>query len=141
LLKNIGYQVALSIENALLYKEVRDSEEKYRLLTESANIGIISFTRKGKIFQFNKKAEDIFGFSRKEIVNKFAVELLPEKHSQLIEKLAKKFMSSGKHNTLDQSIVEHVKGKGGTSIPIEISYSIWGERLDPIITATIRDMR
>lgn len=141
LLKNIGYQVALSIENALLYKEVRDSEEKYRLLTESANIGIISFTREGKIFQFNKKAEDIFGFSRKEIVNKFAVELLPEKHSQLIEKLAKKFMSSGKHNTLDQSIVEHVKGKGGTSIPIEISYSIWGERLDPIITATIRDMR
>lgn len=105
------------------------------------NIGIISFCKEGKVFQFNRKTEDIFGFFRKEIIGNFITELLPEKHSQLIEKISKKYMGSGKHNTLNQPIIEYGKGKDGKKIPLKITYSIWGERLNPIITATVRDMR
>ena len=141
LLENIGDQIALSIENSLLYKEMRDSEEKYRLLTESANIGIISFTKEGSIFQFNKKAEDIFGFYRNEIINNPAKEILPEKHDQIIKKISKKYMSSGKHDSLERPIIEYGRGKGGNTIPLEISYSVWGERHNPLITATVKDMR
>lgn len=140
LLNNIGYHIALSIENALLYKEVRDSEEKYRHLTETANIGIISFNKEGKIFQFNKKAEDIFGFSREEIINNLATEILPEKHNQLIEKMTEHYMKSGKHKILGQPIVEYGRGKDGKQMTLEISYSIWGDKLNPIIIATIMDM-
>jgi len=140
LLNNIGYQIALSIENALLYKEVRNSEEKYRHLTETANIGIISFNKEGKIFQFNKKAEDIFGFSREEIINNLATEILPEKHSQLIEKMTEHYVKSGKHKTLGQPIVEYGRAKDGTQMTLEISYSIWGDKLNPVIIATITDM-
>jgi len=141
LLENIGDQIALSIENSLLYKEMRDSEEKYRLLTESANIGIISFTKEGSIFQFNKKAEDIFGFYRNEIINNPANEILPEKHDQIIKKISRKYMSSGKHDSLKRPIIEYGRGKGGNTIPLEISYSVWGERHNPLITATVKDMR
>jgi PAS domain S-box-containing protein len=141
LLENIGDQIALSIENSLLYKEMRDSEEKYRLLTESANIGIISFTKEGSIFQFNKKAEDIFGFYRNEIINNPAKEILSEKHEQIIKKISKKYMSLGKHDSLERPIIEYGRGKDGNTIPLEISYSVWGERQNPLITATVKDMR
>jgi len=141
LLENIGRQVALSIENVLLYKEIKESEEKYRLLTESANIGIISFTKEGNIFQFNKKAEDIFGFYRNEIINNSAKEILPEKHDQIIKKILKKYMSSGKHAALEHPIIEYGRGKNGNTIPLEISYSVWGKRINPLITATVKDMR
>jgi len=141
LLETIGDQISLSIENSLLYKEMRDSEEKYRLLTESANIGIISFTKEGSIFQFNKKAEDIFGFYRNEIINNPAKEILPEKHDQIIKKISKKYMSSGKHDSLERPIIEYGRGKSGNTIPLEISYSVWGERHNPLITATVKDMR
>jgi len=140
LLNTIGYQIALSIENVLLYKEVRDSEEKYQHLTETANIGIISFNKEGKIFQFNKKAEDIFGFSREEIINNLATEILPEKHSQLIAKMTEHYMKSGKHKTRGQPLVEYGRGKDGTQMTLEISYSIWGDKLNPIIIATIMEM-
>ena len=141
LLENIGGQIALSIENALFYKNIKESEEKYRLLTESANIGIISFTKEGKIFQFNKKAEDIFGFYRNEVINNPAKEILPEKHDQIIKKISKKYMSSGKHDALERPIIEYGRGKNGNTIPLEISYSVWGERINPLITATMKDMR
>jgi len=141
LLNNISYQLALSIENALLYKEVRESEEKYQHLTDSADIGIISFDREGKIFQFNKKSEDIFGISREEIIDSLVMKILPEKHSQLIEKMKAHYKKSNKHKTLGQPIVDYGRGRNGQQIPLEISYSIWGDKLNPIITATIKDMR
>jgi|GEM_PF-5795168 len=141
LLKNIGYQIAISVENALLYKEMKESEEKYRLLTESANIGIISFTREGKIFQFNRKAEELFGFSREEIINDSVLTLLPATHHELIERIAKQYMASGTHKALAQPLMDYVKRRDGSPLVLEIAYSVWGERINPLITATIRDVR
>ena len=68
ILESIGYQIAISIENSLLYKAVKDSEEKYHHLIESANIGIVSLTKEGKIFQFNKKAEDILDLTERKLL-------------------------------------------------------------------------
>jgi PAS domain S-box-containing protein len=120
---------------------VKESEEKYRLLTESANIGIISFTREGKIFQFNRKAEELFGFSREEIINDSVLTLLPATHHELIERIAKQYMSSGTHKPLVQPLVDYVKRRDGSPLVLEIAYSVWGERINPLITATIRDVR
>ena len=140
ILESIGHQIAISIENSLLYKEVKESEEKYHHLVESANIGIVSLTKEGKIFQFNKKAEDIFGFSREEVVDSQLVKILSENQNQLIENITKQYMTSGNDKIFDQSIVTYGRKKDGKEIQLEISYSIWGDRNGPIITATIRDM-
>ena len=60
------------------------SEEKYRSVVENANDGIYSTNEEGIILSFNKKAEEIFGYSSDEIVGKsFLVTLPPydrEKH-------------------------------------------------------------
>ncbi len=140
ILENIGCQIATSIENALLYKEVKESEEKYHHLLESANIGIISLTKEGEIFQFNRKAEDIFGYSREEVVKKELAELLSEKQTQLIENITKQYMTLGNDKIFDQTVVSSGRKKGGKEIQVEISYSIWGDRQDPTITATVKDI-
>jgi len=140
LVKNIGCQIAISIENAILYKKVKDSEAKYRHLSESANIGIISFNKEGKIFQFNKKAEDIFGFSRDEIIDSIAMKILPEKHKELYKKMSENYITSRKNETLGQPIVAEGRSKDDMPISLEISYSVWGDKINPIITATIRDL-
>jgi len=123
-----------------LYKEAKESEEKYHHLLESANIGIISLTKEGEIFQFNKKAEEIFGYSREEVAKKQLAELLSEKQTQLIETITKQYMSLGNENIFDQTIVSCGRKKNGKEIQVEISYSIWGDRHDPVITATVKDM-
>jgi hypothetical protein len=44
-------------------------------------------------------------------------------------------------NSLERPIIEYGRGKDGNTIPLEISYSVWGERQNPLITATVKDMR
>ncbi len=123
-----------------LYKEVRESEEKYQHLTDSADIGIISFDREGKIFQFNKKSEDIFAISREEIIDSLVMKILPEKHKELYEKMSENYITSRKNETLGQPIIAEGRSKDDLPISLEISYSVWGDKLNPIITATIRDL-
>jgi len=44
-------------------------------------------------------------------------------------------------NSLERPIIEYGRGKDGNTIPLEISYSVWGERQNPLITVTVKDMR
>ena len=142
LLENIGQQIALLVENALLYKEVKDSELRYQRLIESVDIGIISFDKEGIIFQCNKKAEELFGLSNGEVLKTSIKELMSEKHIHLIEEIADNYaISSRNADVLDQTLVECHKNSNGKEIPLEIFYTVWGERVSPVITATIKDMR
>ena len=40
----------------------------------------------------------------------------------------------------DQTVVSYGRKKDGKEIQLEISYSIWGDRHNPVITATVKDM-
>jgi PAS domain S-box-containing protein len=141
LLESIGAQIALMIENAMLFKNIKRSEKHYQQLIEAVDVGIISFSKEGKILLYNKKAEDLFGFSRDEALNAPCTTCLPEKHARFIEELARDYVSSGSAGIFEQPLVESAIKKDGMEIALEISYAIWGEKNQPTITATIRDMR
>ena len=51
-------------------QELRDSEEKYRLLSENVPIGIYYSDFKGKFIYGNLKAEEISGYKREELIGK-----------------------------------------------------------------------
>ena len=141
LLESIGSQIALMIENALLFKSIKSSEKHYQQLIEAVDVGIISFSKEGKIVLYNKKAEDLFGFSRDEAMATSLHAVLPEKHTRLIAELARSYVTSGTQSIFEAPLVESATKKNGMEIAVEISYAIWGEKSSPTITATIRDMR
>jgi len=141
LLESIGSQIALMLENALLFKSIKRSEKHYQQLIEAVNVGIISFSKEGKIVLYNKKAEDLFGFSRDEAMATSLHSVLPEKHARLIAELARNYVASGTQSIFEETFVESATKKNGMEIAVEISYAIWGEKSAPTITATIKDMR
>lgn len=55
--------------------EIKKSEEKYRALSEQAPYGIYYNDFKGKFLYGNKKAEEIIGFSRNELIGKSFLKL------------------------------------------------------------------
>jgi hypothetical protein len=65
---------------------------------------------------------------------------LPEKHKELYEKISENYITSRKNETLGQPIIAEGRSKDDMPISLEISYSVWGDKLNPIITATIRDL-
>lgn len=131
LLESIGSQIALMVENALLFKNIKRSEKHYQQLIESVDVGIVSFSKEGKILLYNKKAEDLFGFSRDEVMSTSLDSVLPVKHTRIIEELARNYIDSGTNGIHGQPLVESAKKKDGMEIAVEISYAIWGGKASP----------
>ena len=56
---------------------LKKSEEKYYNLIEHANDAIVSTDQEGNIIEFNKKAKEMFGYQREEIMGRSAILLAP----------------------------------------------------------------
>ncbi len=49
-------------------RHLEESEKRFRLLTETARDGIVSFLSNGQIILFNRQAERMFGYSKTEVL-------------------------------------------------------------------------
>ncbi|WP_432821810.1 c-type heme family protein [Trichloromonas sp.] len=57
---------------------LEESEKRFRVLTETARDGIISFLGNGQIILFNRQAERIFGYSKREVLGVSVARLVHE---------------------------------------------------------------
>jgi PAS domain S-box-containing protein len=119
----------------------KQAEEKYYNLIEHANDGIVSVDTTGMIIGFNKKAEEMFGYAREEVLGKSSYVLIPHQNKEIFKKAMKRFVTTGIGLEAGDNILEgHAVRKDGTKFPIEYSYysiDIGGEF---VATAIIRDI-
>ena len=66
----IASQTAVSINNAMSFQQLQESEKKYRELVENANSIIMRRDVKGNITFFNEFAQKFFGYTENEILGK-----------------------------------------------------------------------
>ncbi len=109
-------------ENKILESELKQSEERYRHFLENANDAIISLHTGGTINFFNKKAEEIFGYSRSEIMGKSILHLLPESAREVQSEYLKKFFDTQSFENKGLMLQGTGMRKDGTEFPIESSY-------------------
>ncbi len=76
LLMGVASLLAISIVNAMSFKKLQESEQKYRELIENANSIILRIDPKGRINFFNEFAQKSFGYVEKEILGKSAKKLI-----------------------------------------------------------------
>jgi len=118
----VGIQAVINdiTERKKAEEEVRESEEKYRTLFESANDVILYVDKYGKIIDINKRVEDIFGYTRSEVIGKNFVELgvLRPKN---IPRIVKLFQDSIGGKQVISILELELKNKNGKMVPIEAS--------------------
>jgi PAS domain S-box-containing protein len=84
----IGIVVVLSEDIAQKDIKLRESQEKFRSVADSAVDGIITTDTDGKIVLFNPSLKNIFGYSIDEIKGKHVTMLMPDRYKQkFIDKL------------------------------------------------------
>ena len=71
-------------------EKLRESEEKYRNIVETANEGIGIIDNEFKITYVNKKAEDMFGYSTEEIIGKSMWDFISEESKPTIKMIMEK---------------------------------------------------
>jgi PAS domain S-box-containing protein len=101
--------------------EREQSEEKYQKLIEFADVGIIS-AEKNVITQVNKKAAEIYGYSKKELLGQPPSILTTDEHSKNHQKMFEEIRLFGKAK---KTVFEETGvRKDGSLFPLEISYSL-----------------
>ena len=128
-------------EKAGTENRLKDLQQQYYQFIDNANDAIISCSSDGNILLFNKKAQELFGYTEEDIRDKkFHVLTPPETLSGQLQRFQQ--LLSGEHaSALHKTMIEGSCLKSdGTTFPSEITYSVQKTGAGSIIMAIIRDV-
>jgi two-component system NtrC family sensor kinase len=141
-----GRQIAIVsvVEDISLRKRLeqalKESEERYRTLVETAKSAIISIDKEGMIVLFNPAAEELFGYSIEEVKGKELTILMPERYRDPYRAGLKSYIETGISDVLGKTIEFLGLKKSGDEFPIEVSISACKVGGHTIFTAIIFDI-
>ena len=120
-------------------KELRESEEKYRELVNTAVDAIISVDPQMRITLWNPGAEKLFGYTEKEMLGQSLLKIVPERYREAQEKGFAGFRRTGSGPVIGKTLPLAGLRKDGTEFPFEISFSVRKVGETNIATAIVRD--
>ncbi|NQT73845.1 MAG: PAS domain S-box protein [Chloroflexi bacterium] len=105
-------------------EELRESEEKFRVIASSANDAIIMIDNDGRISLWNHAATSIFGYTQSEAIGqKLHRFLAPERFHEDSQAGFLSFQKTGKGNAIGKTIELAAIKKNGEESPVELSMS------------------
>jgi len=115
--ENISSQKQAEMELSL-------SEERARLVIDTAHDAFVSVNSMGQIIEWNNKAEEIFGWRRDEVIDKELSEtIVPVSYREKQKAGFEKFLETGKNKILNTRVELTALHREGHEFPVEISIS------------------
>ena len=103
---------------------LRESEEKFRSISSSAQDALIMMNSSGNISYWNEAAERIFGYTKKEAINRNLHRLLvPQKYHEAFTKGFKGFKETGQGSAIGKTLEMSALRKDGREFFMELSLS------------------
>lgn len=119
---------------------LKESEERFRSVVESASVAIVIVDAHDRIRFWNLAAEATFGYAKAQVVGKPLTILMPERFRDAHQKRLKRFLATGESRALG-SVVEVVGlRKDGAELSLEISLSEWKRGETECFSGIIRDI-
>jgi len=103
---------------------LRESEEKFRSISSSAQDALIMMSNRGNITYWNEAAERIFGYTKKEAIDRDLHRLLvPKKYLEAFTKGFENFKETGQGSAIGKTIEMSALRKDGREFSMELSLS------------------
>ncbi|HEX3100535.1 MAG TPA: EAL domain-containing protein, partial [Pyrinomonadaceae bacterium] len=145
-----GQIESLLLERAIRYalargkmlETLRESENRFRSVVESANDAIILTDESGKISAWNNGAQKIFGYTREDILGQSLSILFPERYYEYLanDGVTDPLISSGLLHANGKTSEYNGLKKDETEFPLEISLSSWETAKGLFYSGIIRDV-
>ncbi|HJW08681.1 MAG TPA: PAS domain S-box protein, partial [Holophagaceae bacterium] len=119
---------------------VRQSEERFRALAESASDAIVSTDDQGLLVYWNGAAEAIFGHQAEEALGRPVTLIIPEDFRAAHEAGMARHRTTGESHVLGSTVELQGLHKDGRAFPVELSLSSWTHASKTYYTALIRDI-
>jgi len=123
---------------------LRESEERYRVVAETASDAIVVIDEDSVILFINGAAERIFGYARAEMLGQRLTMLMPERLRERHQASLERYLDTGRRRLAWSSIQLPGLHKSGKEIPLEISFGEFikdGERLFSCFVRDITERR
>jgi len=120
---------------------LRDSEEKYHHIINAAAEAIISLDAQGRVCEFNRAAEEMFGFSKAELLGHPLTPIMPPRlRDQHTAGIARYFATGQRHLPRWQNIELPGYTKDGREFLLEVSFSFFEAGDNQFLTGVLRDL-
>src|SRR5438132_5343905 len=140
-LRRLGRQIGQHVERRRAEEAVRQSEALRSAVIESVLDCVITINHEGLIVEFNRAAENTFGYRRADAVGKPLVELIipPSLRERHTVGLAR-YNSTGESTVLGQRLELTGMRADGSEFPVELSIARIGVEEPPMFAGHLRDL-
>jgi PAS domain S-box-containing protein len=121
-------------------KLLRESEEKYRIVAETATDGIITIDRRSTILFVNASAEKIFGYTTEEMLGANLTMLMPDYLRKLHQNSLDQYVDQGRRHINWRGTELQGLKKNGEAVDIEVSFGESKSGDSHYFTGIIRDI-
>lgn len=114
--------------------------DRFRLVVESAPNGILVSNAKGKILMVNKRAEEILGFTREELMDRTIESLVPSRFRKAHPGMRKGFHKDPEPRYMGHGRDLYAMRKDGTEFPVEIALTPIPGGAETLVLSSIIDI-
>jgi PAS domain S-box-containing protein len=118
----------------------RVNEQKFSALLDAAPDATVIVDDRGTIQMVNQQAQNLFGYTREEIVGKPVEILIPEEQRSRHTGHRNQFMAEARVRPMGAGIELRAVRKDGSSFPVEISLSPINTTSGLMVSASVRDI-
>ena len=119
---------------------LQGSEEHYRTVVQSATDAIVVSNSKGKIIEWNKGAEKIFGYAEEDIIGRAITDIMPNRYVEQHSVALAQRVKGGESRVIGNTVELTGLHKNGSEFPLELSLSEWVTSAGKYFTGIIRDI-
>jgi two-component system cell cycle sensor histidine kinase/response regulator CckA len=134
-------QLAIAIAHGRLVDALRESEERTRLIVETALDAIVTIDATGRVTGWSPQAEVMFGWSQAEVIGgRLSDRIIPERYRAAHEQGLRRYLETGEGPDLNKRIELTALRRDGTEFPIELAITPVRLKVATVFTAFLRDI-
>lgn len=137
---HIGQQLGRVVERKRAEGMLRESELKFRSVTQSANDAIVAADSGGNITSWNDGAQRIFGYTEEEVLGRSLTMLMPERYRDSHAEGLARVTGTGETHVIGTTVELFGLHKEGSEFPLELSLSMWRAGEATFYSGIMRDV-
>jgi PAS domain S-box-containing protein len=136
----IGTQLARVIERSRAEDALKQSEQRFRSVAETAKDAIITADARGSVVTWNHAAQSMFGHSEAEMRGQPLTLIIPERLRAKHSAGMKRIREGGEAHAIGRTIELDGLRRDGSEFPLELSLAGWQIGDERFFTGILRDI-